>query len=76
MLHGDIKINDVSFGTWQAVRGEKVFEGMYEYDCEVEYRNLEGYLKRVNFPVKHYEKMGALTLTSMVLSTAMRKMRP
>ena len=75
MLHGKIEINHVEVGTWRAVRKETVFNGVHTYDCEVKYRNLQGYPKSAEFQVRHYEKLGALSLTAMVLTTALRKMK-
>lgn len=75
MLHGKIEVNNVEIGAWSAVRKDKVFTGVHTYDCEVTYRNLEGYPKKAEFEVRHYEKSGALALASMVISTGLRRIR-
>lgn len=75
MLHGKIEINHVEIGSWSAVNVGQVFDGVYNYECVVEYRNNEGYPKRAEFMVRHVQSMGALALTTMVLRTALSKMK-
>lgn len=75
MLHGKIEINHVEIGAWSACRAEPVFTDAHWYDCEVQYRNIEGYPKRTEFRIVHWENYGALVLMSQVISTAITKMK-
>lgn len=74
MLHGEIKVNDVAVGYWEAVRADKVSENSYFYDCEVQHRNLQGYPLRAKFRVTHYVPAGAVALTATILSAATRQL--
>ena len=76
MLHGEIKLNDQLIGEWTAVRKKRFYphehddEGgpYHRYDCTIEYRDMQGYLMRANFPVWHRFGDGAMRLASRVIA--------
>lgn len=68
MLHGDIKINGYALGNWSAVRGDSVDRnGNHLYDCTLIYRDIQGYLNKAQFQVKHQYGAGALQLAAEVI---------
>lgn len=73
MLHGTIEINGVAIGKWQATRNTPVMNENYWYDCEVWYRNNEGHPMYAEFELVHFEKLGALSLASRVLTIGFKK---
>lgn len=75
MIHGDIKINDVAVGRWEAERVEQIFEKTNRYDCRVYYRNNEGHPLHAEFQVVHYEPMGALSLAKSILGMGFGKLK-
>lgn len=78
-LHGEIRINGESIGTWTAVRKEEHpdFEGRHRYQCEVSQRNDRVPISRGQwrerfdiwrFDVWHDYSDGAIVLAGRVLS--------
>lgn len=66
-LHGQIKVNEIPIGYWEARRTEPKTEGQdfYHYECRVA---LKG--QGIGFTIPHYLSEGALALTTRVLTYA------
>ena len=75
MLHGKIEVNEIPVGAWEAARLDRVMNNAYRYDCKVYYRNNEGHPLHAEFTVVHFEKMGALSLASLVIGTGLKKLK-
>ena len=71
MLHGEVKVNHIEIGKWQAQNtGEKV-KDFVVYRCEAEWYTNTGYPFRTGpFLVHHKPNDGALVLASIVLAQA------
>lgn len=70
MLHGEIKVNGVAVGRWEAKRVVTHPFKTHTYDCQVVYRNVKGYLLLAEFQVRHAEELGAVALASQILTKA------
>lgn len=75
MMHGDILVNEVAVGRWEAVRGEAVMNDTYRYACKLYYRNSEGHPLFAEFQVIHWEKGGAVQLSYQILGNGLKKLK-
>lgn len=75
-LHGEIKVNDLVIGGWEAQRTtprldkDKRDGENYTYRCKVWRRMEDGKEWREEFEVRHWYEDGALELASKVLRQA------
>lgn len=69
-LHGDVAINGVLLGVWQARRTEDLQHGRstYTYDCQVDWTARNGTRQRSTFTLTHDYDQGAFALAAKVLS--------
>jgi len=76
MLHGEIKVNDVTVGEWSAVRKAE-HEGFAEYECRLLYRNVSGYLQEAQWTLRgHAVGNGPISLGARVLQEGMTILGP
>lgn len=76
MLHGDIRVNDISVGSWEAERVRVLTMSTWAlYTCRVEYRDERGYLHTLEFDTIHRISDEALGLASAVLAKAHIKIK-
>lgn len=77
MLHGDIRINDVTIGGWTATRRKTTEKSQFRhYDCTLNYRGLDGYQYEAEWEIWGIHKSnGAISLAARVLHEGMTKAR-
>lgn len=74
-LHGKIQVNDITVGAWEATRAETIMNNTHRYNCNLWYRNNEGYPLHAEFTVVGYGPGGAVRLAAVVIATGMKKLK-
>lgn len=70
MIHGEVKVNDISISSWSAENTGQVVAGEVLYECRVWGRDGRGYPYDHQFIFMHSPKGGALALTWGILQKA------
>jgi hypothetical protein len=75
-LHGEIKVNEKTLGSWEAIRRSKYIKTVNTYDVRVDYTEPNGVRHTRRTVIAHNYEDGALTLASEVLTWAAKQLPP